>query len=298
MWYTCQLHCSLANWLIKPVSKGLNTNRRNTTNCMKDSVVSFVLHCALIVDLCGPTSAGKGYLGKLLMLCHYFEKWGKKPLNIVVIALGDLVRERIKHDAVFAEEYCPLLARGDLLPNRVVYHLLEEALEKLASHTNPREIVLVIDGLGRNGKQIRWGKEHHVFGPTTMSIVLNASRATCLERFLHRNTNQAPRMDSEITVFNRRYREYDDGLIGLINGRREVGCRVFQVNANGPLEAIPNRIYPDVVSFITSVDLTAAEKQVTHPIHSSPLNVVQPPAIHPGAIPQPLQPEVRTVITV
>lgn len=251
---------------------------------MKESVASFLLHCALIVDLCGPTSAGKGFIGKLLMACHFFEKWGKKPLNIVVIAIGDLVRERIKTDQKFAEHYCPMLAKGELLPNRVVYELLEKALEALASHTDPRKIVLVVDGLGRNGKQIRWAKEHHLFCPKTMSVMLNASRATCLDRFLHRNTSQPPRQDSEITVFHHRFGEYEIVRSGLVSGRVEVGCRVFQINANGPLEVIPNRVYPDVVALITSVDLTSAKKELSVTDPQSRLAVEQPPAVHPGAI--------------
>jgi adenylate kinase family enzyme len=211
--------------------------------------------------LVGATCIGKGHLVKLIL--RTLAGLMALGLRVKVISFGQIIRDKIKNDPVFAQEYGQGVGNGKLISDDTAISLFQEAFAAICSEGQPD--IVIIDGFCRSTKQIEWASQNGFLKQEDIVVMLNADISTCHARFGNRNTLEK-RPDNEIQTFYARFHLHQDSAADLRAMLMESGPRVLDIDANpdvpdivGP--AVQSALLPSV--FEAFVQAKARGRQVT-----------------------------------
>lgn len=172
-------------------------------NCLNGGMVFGIV-------LLGPANSGKGTQAKMLM-----ERYDGHH-----VSTGDLVRDKIACDAIFAEKYSGRTGSGALIDDDVVFDLTKECL----SSANPAGII-VLDGWCRTKPQVDklddlfTRPDHLIAFDFIIPIDVVRTRANV------RGREDDRRIDG-------RFKLWDDHRSIVRSKLKAKGVRVVEVNAN------------------------------------------------------------------
>ena len=184
----------------------------------------------------------KGYIGRLLK-----ERYEDA---IEVIGTGDLVRKALGDDGDFRKKYGSKVKGRYLVPDIVVYRLLQERLEQIRN----QESVVVLDGLGRKACQVKWAVKAGLLKQgESIALVFNAKNAVCKMNYHDRRLRQPDGQRSD----DEEYLDFCNGLEIFRNNwgtvwaaLLRINMRVCQIDAN---RDIKTEVFPDVVAQIETL---------------------------------------------
>lgn len=123
----------------------------------------------------GPPGAGKGTQARLL----------EKRRGLQQISTGDIIREAIKKETPVGLEAKEYVEKGELIPDRVVRKLAEQAIE-LAGYDD-----LTLDGYPRTRQQAEWltefGENNHC--PIDVVVSVHVDDDVIVDRLSKRRVN-------------------------------------------------------------------------------------------------------------
>jgi adenylate kinase len=177
--------------------------------------------------LLAPPGAGKGTQGEIIAT-HY---------GVPHIATGDLLREEVARCTATGAEAAAYMARGELVPDRLVMTLL---LGRIASLAPP--VGFVLDGFPRTLSQAEqayaWATPQDLTFDAVVAI--NVPEDVLVERVLQRGMATG-RQDDTVETVQRRLRihaETSDALLDFY-GRRGI---LFEVDGSGTVDEVADRI--------------------------------------------------------
>lgn len=178
------------------------------------------------LTLLGPTSVGKGFLGKLIV------KNTQRKIGKVII--GNAVRNRFHEDLLFLKNYFDHVKDGHLVPDDEICPMFVKDLHAVRG----QGIFELLDGFCRSEQQVLTAAEHGCLTVRRMVIVLSAKRTTCRERERDRN-NRKPdgeRTDFNAKSFNRRYDTFTTNLPLVLTAMQKTPVKIVHIDANGDIE--------------------------------------------------------------
>jgi len=213
----------------------------------------------LYAHMYGTICIGKGYLSTLAK--------GLFKDAIEVISTGGLTREALT-DAAFNKKYGPTVARGDLLPDDVMFRLFAERMSRIRNTAKDlKNLIVLIEGLGRNAKQIETEVGLGIMEPeNSMAIMLNGTEKICRRRFLDR-LNRRPngkRTDEDLKTFTRRFKLHNKNWPKVHARLLRTGIWMCQIDAD---RDIAQEVFPDVQSHLSILTLYPRKAEQA-PIHS------------------------------
>ncbi|MEI8249459.1 MAG: nucleoside monophosphate kinase [Candidatus Taylorbacteria bacterium] len=186
----------------------------------------------------GPYFVGKGFLMKLLKK-QYCDR-------MIVIGTGDLIRKAMKEPS-FESEFGPMVARRELIPDDVVFHLVLNEL----SHLPPSVDIVGFDGIGRNAQQIEWMKEHQLLGDNSVSLLLNATekilRRRQQDRIKRQPDGKRPDDDVDLQTALGIYKQNAEHVHSRL---LQTNSRIYPINASRDIE---HEVFPDVLAFVQNL---------------------------------------------
>jgi adenylate kinase len=146
--------------------------------------------------LIGPPGSGKGTQA-LRVGEHY---------GIAHISSGELLRQHVADDTAIGRQVEPLLARGDLVPDRIVMDVLRRPVE-----TASRQGGYVLDGFPRTVAQAEaaYLVAREIGAWVQVALYLEVPRAQLIERMLARGAASG-RADDNLDVINHRQQVFDE----------------------------------------------------------------------------------------
>jgi adenylate kinase family enzyme len=182
----------------------------------------------LFIVLIGATCVGKGFLVKLF-LCMLSVLMGR-GLRVEAISFGQIIRDKIKDDLVFASEYGQGVGKGKLLDDDKAIELFEGAYKALCAKSDPD--IVFIDGFCRSTRQIEWASQHGFLKTSDIVIFLTARVQVCLDRFLHRKSkDDQKRIDAEVKTFYDRFELHEGTAPDLRAMLMDTGPQVIDIDA-------------------------------------------------------------------
>lgn len=177
--------------------------------------------------LLAPPGAGKGTQGERLAAWSGAEH----------IAAGDLLRAEAQSDSALGREIAAYQARGDLVPDEIVFDVLIPAITAAAERGG-----FILDGFPRTLPQAIQAAELAVKLGITLhaAIYLQAPEAVLTERLLGRAA-QSGRTDDTIDVIRHRLQVYAETTGPLVPYYADRGILVT-VNADQPPDAVTAEI--------------------------------------------------------
>lgn len=153
--------------------------------------------------------------------------------NLALISSGDLIRKRIADGDATAEHLEELLSEGKLVPNEIIYALLEEALD------GDLEQGVVCAGIIRTESQrtalVRHWAKHNLDQP--FALELRVSEEVALERCLKRS-----RSDDTPDALAERFRTYHEQTEPLLEYFRETN-RFLQIDGELEPTVVTEQLY-------------------------------------------------------
>lgn len=182
----------------------------------------------------GPPGAGKGTHG-----VHLSQEY-----KIAHISSGDLLRAEIKAGTPLGQKLGDYVARGELVPDEVLFDLMVPAVDQAAVETGG----YIGDGFPRTLGQAE--RAHQLIGidrdlPLQGVVYLDVAEEALIERILERARVQG-RADDTAEVVRRRlevFREHTMPLIDYYSGRQIL----IPINGDQPTESV----YQDIISALT-----------------------------------------------
>jgi len=177
----------------------------------------------------GPPGSGKGTHGVRLA-----DEYG-----IVHISSGDVLRDAIKSDTPLGRRLAGYVARGDLVPDDVLFELLVPIMERAVAKTGG----FIADGFPRTLAQAERayreiGIDRHLKLDAVVS--LDVPDDVLVRRMLDRAQQQG-RADDTLEVIQHRLAVYCAQTYPLIDYFRERGI-LLTVNGNQP----PDEVYAEI----------------------------------------------------
>jgi adenylate kinase len=181
--------------------------------------------------LLAPPGAGKGTQGERLS-----ELYGVPHL-----ATGDALRRHVENETEIGRQAAEYMARGELVPDRVV---LELVLEMLTGPAPPEGFIL--DGFPRTLGQAKaaydWGKAN---GRTFHAVVsLDVPEDELVRRLLERGVANG-RTDDTADTIRHRLKVYGESTQPLLDFYRTRGILV-EVEGTGTIDEVTDRIRREV----------------------------------------------------
>ncbi len=172
----------------------------------------------------GIAGSGKGTQAELL----------SKNTGLPCISTGQLLRDHKKEDAITKK-----LSAGILVDDDVVLPLLEKELEKQESDKKN----VILDGFPRDMRQAQWLVQQINQGKLKLKGVfhLKVSKEVAMERLLGRKRHD----DNELAI-NKRFAEYDERILPIINYFQQQGILVQQINGDQKPEKVAADIQKDL----------------------------------------------------
>ncbi|MDR3501817.1 MAG: nucleoside monophosphate kinase [Legionella sp.] len=180
-----------------------------------------------IVLLAGAPGSGKSTQGTALM---------KMNANIKHLSLGEVVREILKNPQhPITSKYQDLIRSGNLLPDEVIFEILENELEQFKE----QNCIILLDGYPRTVAQyeqfkVRWGV------PSGL-VHLDVDEESLIERMQHRN---GTRSDDNVEAITRRlnfYRQTTRPLLDTI--KKELREKAITVDTNESIDTTSLYLY-------------------------------------------------------
>ncbi len=170
---------------------------------------------------------GKGHSAKVLSERH--------PQHIKVIGTGDLIRNKRKKDAAFSELVSEMVRKRQLIPDELVYELMDESLKSI---TDPKTVVL-LDGI-RTIPQLEWLTARELIGPgTSMAVLFTADSKVCYQRALHRRDTKPDGEREDDAVLEENFGKGELQFQNIWPGLREyfttAGVTITTIDANRDL---------------------------------------------------------------
>lgn len=164
----------------------------------------------------GIAGSGKGTQADLL----------SKNTGLPCISTGQLLRDHKKEDAITQK-----LATGTLVDDDVVLPLLEKELDK--NHSDKKNVIL--DGFPRDMRQAQWLVQQINQGKLNLKGVfhLKVSKEVAMRRLLGRK-----RHDDNEQAINKRFAEYEQRILPIINYFQQQGILVQQINGDQKPEKV------------------------------------------------------------
>ena len=186
----------------------------------------------------GPPGSGKGTHGVRLA-----DEYG-----IVHISSGDVLRDAIKSDTPLGRRLAGYVARGDLVPDDVLFELLVPIMERAVAKTGG----FIADGFPRTLAQAdrayrEIGIDRHLKLDAVVS--LDVPDDVLVRRMLDRAQQQG-RADDTLEVIQHRLAVYCAETYPLINYFRERGI-LFPIDGNQS----PDDVYADIRRALTDIGL-------------------------------------------
>jgi adenylate kinase len=146
--------------------------------------------------LIGPPGSGKG-----TQAVRIGEHYG-----IAHISSGDLLRRHVTDDTAIGRQVAPLLARGDLVPDRIVMDVLRKPVE-----TASREAGYVLDGFPRTVAQAEaaYLVAKEIGAWVQVALYLEVPRDELIGRMLARGAASG-RADDNLDVIKHRQRVFEE----------------------------------------------------------------------------------------
>jgi adenylate kinase len=186
----------------------------------------------------GPPGSGKGTHGVRLA-----DEYG-----IVHISSGDVLREAIRSDTPLGPRLAGYVARGDLVPDDVLFELLVPIMEQAVAKTGG----FIADGFPRTLAQAERayreiGIDRHLKLDAVVS--LDVPDDVLVRRMLDR-AQQEGRADDTLEVIQHRLAVYCAETYPLINYFRERGI-MFPIDGNQS----PDDVYADIRRALSDIGL-------------------------------------------
>jgi len=171
-----------------------------------------------MILLMGISGSGKGTQGALLA--------AKK--NLKIISTGELLR------TYGSDEHHARMSTGIFLADEEVTDLLNQALHDLSNQNG-----VILDGYPRRISQADWLLEQAATGRFKLEKVLYllVSRGAVKARLLDRG-----RKDDHDVAIEKRFSEYEKGVLPVIEHLKEAGVPVIEVNGEQPVEDVHKAI--------------------------------------------------------
>lgn len=237
------------------------------------------------IHLFGPNCICKGYLSRLAK-----EHFGD---SLEVIGTGDLTRDALL-DERFKTKYGHVVARGDLLPDEVMFHLFQERFHKLRGSRDLSEVTILIDGLGRDVRQIEMEVGLGMLNPgSAMALILNGTERTCRERFLDRldRKSNGKRTDEDasdrvkaLKTFAHRFGIYAKNWPKVRARLRRTEIDMPQIDAGRDIEF---QVFPDVLSHMAFFMMSAQPAHSASVPLEGPLREIVRGPLPGGFVPHP-----------
>lgn len=193
------------------------------------------------LHLIGATCIGKGFTTRLLnayLQLHY-------KMELGLICIGDLVRERFIHDEVFRGKYQESVAAGNLVPDIEIIPMFDTQLNLVR---NDHRFCLD-DGFCRTPKQVEHAEAMGTLSPGSAAIIMHGSERICHTRAIDRqNRNGGKRLDEG--SFKRRFDLHQRTIDKIHSALQRTGTRIIHLDANGDLEQV---VFPDVSAVVECV---------------------------------------------
>lgn len=166
---------------------------------------------------------------------------GRAACGIAFISFGDIVKDLLKQDADFGARYGKSVSQGNLVDDPMVNAIFSRHIEGLRASEDPR--LCIVDGFPRSSAQIGFAANNGFLTKESKVFMLDASIATCAERFTHRKQNMPGRIDAELETFHKRYHLHIDMARDLRNMFKETDCRLIDIDAN---RDTPSQVFPEI----------------------------------------------------
>lgn len=178
-----------------------------------------------MILILGPPGAGKSVQAKLL------HEQGK----VQWLSVGQLLRDHID---TLPEDMKKEMEEGKLIDDNLVSKTLGEAIE--IAEEKP---VILIDGFPRRKSQVQWleGYLERAGRTVTKIIHLKLPLEGSIERLQKRG-----RMDDDVETVKRRYVQYEDEALQVIEAFGGEGVPIHEVDGDNTVEHIHNQIMTDI----------------------------------------------------
>jgi adenylate kinase len=146
------------------------------------------------------------------------------------ISTSQLIREQGN------KEWINQTLQGKLLPDDIIFELLEPALKKI--HADKQEFIL--DGAPRSIGQAKWLIQRIRSGEIKLTAIihLKVSRKTTIERMLKRG-----REDDTKEVINERFKQYETNTKPVLDYLREQGFEVIDIDGEWSSDMVELEIW-------------------------------------------------------
>lgn len=167
----------------------------------------------------GVAGSGKSIQGRLLA----------QTINAQYFSLGEYLRQHV--DPTIKAK----MLTGELINDQEVINSIDEALPK----ESPNSEEYILDGFPRTLVQTEWlidkvaRKRFSVRGV----IHLKASPEVIVPRLLERK-----RPDDNVDAISQRINEYKETILPILDKLKEVGMKVYEINAEQSIEEVHNEI--------------------------------------------------------
>jgi adenylate kinase len=177
--------------------------------------------------LLAPPGAGKGTQGERLAAWSGAEH----------IAAGDLLRAEARSDSELGREIAACQARGDLVPDEIVFDVLMPAVIAAAARSG-----FILDGFPRNLAQATAAADVAAKHGFTLqaALYLQAPESVLMERLLARARAEG-RSDDTAEVIKHRFQVFAETTGALVPYYADRGILVT-VNADQPPDAVTDEI--------------------------------------------------------
>lgn len=166
----------------------------------------------------GVAGAGKSVQGTLLA----------EKLNYQWLSTGEYLRANI------TPERKEGMMQGKLLADEEIIDILKDFFDDIDDQNRS-----ILDGFPRTLTQAKWLYEQHKSGKINIAdvIYLNASKEVVLKRLLGRG-----RSDDNREALEKRFQEYEELTLPIIDWLKQQGIRVYEINAERSIEDIQKEI--------------------------------------------------------
>lgn len=182
----------------------------------------------MICVILGPPGSGKGTQAELIA----------SALDVPHVSTGELLRAEAEAGTELGDEVAPLLAAGELVPDKLIERVLERRLRRPDAASGA-----ILDGYPRTVHQAR-SLDSLLAAPgrgVQAVLVLEVDETTVMGRLLHRATEQHRSDDNRESIAERllEYRERTEPVIGYY---RSGAVPVLKIEGTADVDAVHRQI--------------------------------------------------------
>jgi len=178
----------------------------------------------------GPPGSGKGTQAALL----------HDRFNLVHLSTGEILRHEVARGSELGREVARIMQAGQLVPDDLVDRVVQEHLRQVEGD-------VLLDGFPRTVEQAKALDEMLADADRRVDFViaLEAPEKLLVERLLHRAQVEG-RADDTRQAIEERMHEYRTRTAEVLDHYRSTGVPVFEVDAEGSVDAVFERVRASV----------------------------------------------------